>query len=100
MEEGGARGPVTCTTAVNGDNDDDDDASERHRKCIRANGSEQARGQNACENAYITAPSERREARKRKRKRERDREREGIISGYNEKWNSTRNGIYSYEYET
>lgn len=46
-----ARGPVTCTTAVNGDNDDDDDASERHRKCIRANGLEQARGQNACENA-------------------------------------------------
>lgn len=42
---------MTCTTAVNGDNDDDDDASERHRKCIRANGLEQARGQNACENA-------------------------------------------------
>lgn len=56
---GGARGLVTCTTAVNGDNDDDDDASERHRKCIRANGLEQARGQNACENAYITDPSER-----------------------------------------
>lgn len=40
--QAGARGLVTCTTAVNGDNDDDDDASERDRKCIRANGLEQA----------------------------------------------------------
>lgn len=71
--QAGARGLVTCTTAVNGDNDDDDDA-------VRGTGNAfermdwSKRGQNACENAYITfqVRGERRESGERERKRERE----------------------------